>query len=108
MNDLNRLAEDLHATAVSKGFWDGELNDDKFMAKLNYCHEEISEITQAYKKNHGSEAIVEEIADTFIRLLDWYVAAQEYGVVQHNLESILEEKANKNKSRASLHGKRVG
>ena len=43
MTDLNKLAEELHAAAVEKGFWDVEEAEIKHIAKM---HSELSEAVQ--------------------------------------------------------------
>ena len=108
MNYIEDLAVRLHETSKSKGFWDGAHTHDRFMAKLNYVHEEVSEVTQAYKKAKGSYKITEEIADILIRTLDWYEAAKDAGIVEDSLSEVLYSKMETNQGRANLHGKVVG
>lgn len=101
---LDVLAAVLHENAKEKGFWDGEYSNDKIGNKLALVHSEITEVLEAIRKNKGSEEIVEEMADTIIRLLDVYAAMRNEDKILHSLDEVLQNKINKNKERPRLHG----
>ena len=101
---LDALAAILHETAVEKGFWDGEYTHDKIGNKLALVHSEVTEVLEAIRKSHGSEKVVEEMADVIIRLLDIYAAMRNEESVVHSLDDILNKKMNINKERERLHG----
>ena len=101
---LDALAAVLHETAVEKGFWDGEINYDKLGNKLALVHSEVTEVLEAIRKSKGSEAVVEEMADVLIRLLDLYAAMRNSGDLTHSFDEILDKKLNINKERPKLHG----
>jgi NTP pyrophosphatase (non-canonical NTP hydrolase) len=101
---LDALAATLHETAKEKGFWDGEYSHDKIGNKLALVHSEVTEVLEAIRKSHGSEKVVEEMADVIIRLLDVYAAMRNQEQVIHSLDEVLEAKINKNKERPRLHG----
>jgi len=101
---LDALSAVLHETAIEKGFWDGEYNNDKVGNKLALVHSEVTEVLEAIRKSQGSEKVVEEIADTIIRLLDVYAAMRNEEAVLHSLDEILHKKMEKNKTRPALHG----
>lgn len=108
---LDALAGDLHATAVEKGFWDTEVDINFVLAKLALVHSEVSEVLEAIRKSKGSEAIVEEMADIIIRLLDLYSGMVEHGWLDWeladipiSLDEVLARKAGVNKDRPRLHG----
>jgi NTP pyrophosphatase (non-canonical NTP hydrolase) len=101
---LDALAALLHETAKEKGFWDGEYNHDKIGNKLALVHSEVTEVLEAIRKSHGSEKVVEEMADVIIRLLDVYAAMRNEEQILHSLDEILEKKININKERPRLHG----
>ena len=67
-------------------------------------HSEVTEVLEAIRKNHGSEKVVEEIADIIIRILDVYAAMRNEEQILHSLDEILEKKININKERPRLHG----
>jgi NTP pyrophosphatase (non-canonical NTP hydrolase) len=101
---LDALSALLHETAIEKGFWDGDYSHDKIGNKLALVHSEVTEVLEAIRKSHGSEKIVEEMADVIIRLLDVYAAMRNEEQIMHSLDEILESKINKNKERPRLHG----
>ena len=101
---LDALAAVLHETAKEKGFWDGDYTHDKVGNKLALVHSEVTEVLEAIRKSHGSEKVVEEIADVIIRLLDVYAAMRNEEAVLHSLDEILHKKMEKNKTRPALHG----
>lgn len=101
---LDALAAVVHETAVEKRFWDGEYTHDKIGNKLALVHSEVTEVLEAIRKNKGSEAIVEEIADTLIRLLDVYAAMRNQEEVTDSLDEMLYKKMERNKYRPALHG----
>jgi NTP pyrophosphatase (non-canonical NTP hydrolase) len=101
---LDALSAVLHETAIQKGFWDGEYTYDKLGNKLALVHSEVTEVLEAVRKNQGSEKIVEEIADTIIRILDVYAAMRNEEHVLHSLDEVLHNKIEKNTHRPPLHG----
>ena len=79
MIDLNKLAKELHAAAVEKGFWDVEDALDKHCAKMI---SELGEIVQADRmgimyevERDGAkpEGVVAELADFVMMALDLLV-----------------------------------
>jgi len=101
---LDALSAVLHESAKEKGFWDGKYTNDKVGNKLALVHSEVTEVLEAIRKSHGSEKIVEEMADVIIRLLDVYAAMRNEEQILHSLDEVLEAKINKNKDRPRLHG----
>ena len=101
---LDALAAILHETAREKGFWDGIYSHDKVGNKLALVHSEVTEVLEAIRKNHGSEKVVEEMADVIIRLLDIYAAMRNEEAIIHSLDEILQKKMDINKDRQRLHG----
>lgn len=101
---LDALSAILHETAVEKGFWDGEITYDKIGNKLALCHSEITEVLEALRKQKPKEHIVEEIADSIIRILDLYAAMMNEGIVEDSLDEIMSKKMERNSHRPKLHG----
>jgi len=101
---MERLAKLMHDTAKEKGFWDGDYSYDKIGNKLALVHSEVTEVLEAIRKDKGQIAIVEEMADVIIRLLDIYQAMVEHGDISISIEKVLKEKMDINKKREKLHG----
>lgn len=83
MVDLNRLAQELHAAAVEKGFWDVEDALKKHVAKM---HSELGEVIQADRagimyevERDGAkpEGVVAELADFVMMMLDYIIHVME-------------------------------
>ena len=92
---LNQLAEICHSIAVEKGFWDKERNMGE---ALMLIVTELAEAMEAHRKQ-DHENFKEEIADTFIRLLDLC------GGLKLDMEEEIAKKSEKNKQRPYKHGK---
>jgi len=104
-SSLDTWATLLHTTATQKGFWDYEqVTPEVVLSKLALVASEVSEVLEAYRKQHGSEAIVEEFADIIIRTLDLYDGMREVGLVTHSLDEVFRNKAEKNLAREHKHG----
>jgi NTP pyrophosphatase (non-canonical NTP hydrolase) len=101
---IDALAATLHQTAIEKGFWDGEVTNDKIGNKLALVHSEVTEVLEAIRKSKGSESVVEEMADVLIRLLDLYAAMRDENLIEHSFDEVLDKKLNINKERPRLHG----
>ena len=103
---LDDLAEQLHETAVSKGFWPEDV-DDIFIAKqCMMIVSEVTELMEAIRKDKGEEEIAMETADILIRTLDLYAGLVDNGYTTVSLDYALQEKANINKDRPEKHGVR--
>lgn len=95
----------IHENAVEKGFWDGPVDPNFVLAKLALIASEVSEVLEAYRKQQGSEKIMEEFADIFIRTYDLIVGLEEAGIVDHHdIDWVIREKMSVNAKRAAKHG----
>ena len=92
---LNELAALCHAIAVEKGFWEKERNMGE---ALMLIVTELAEAMEAHR-HQDPENFKEEIADTFIRLLDLC------GGLKIDIEEEIAKKSEKNKGRPYKHGK---
>ncbi len=105
---MQSMGEDIHKTAVEKGFWNDKAGEDRanqILAKMMLIDTEVSELADAYVKDRGSEEILKECADVLIRLLDLVQAMKEYGIIVHDLDAVLSEKINFNKTRPPKHNR---
>lgn len=126
---INELIKDIHQNAVEHGFWDG---NRCFAETVALCHSELSEALEedragrplVWKKctKNGKpcskceefefpdscsedwidakpEGVAVEMADCIIRIMDWA------GAMGVDLEKIIIDKHEYNKSRERLHGK---
>lgn len=92
---LNELAQYCHSIAVEKGFWDEERNIGE---ALMLIVTELAEAMEAYR-HQDDENFREELADTFIRLLDLC------GGLDIDVEEEIYAKSQRNKKRPYKHGK---
>ncbi|MDO8581164.1 MAG: nucleotide pyrophosphohydrolase [Candidatus Omnitrophota bacterium] len=92
---LNQLAQTCHRIAVEKGFWEKERNIGE---ALMLIVTELAEAMEAHR--HQDDAnFKEELADTFIRLLDLC------GGLNIDIEEEIYQKSLRNKNRPYKHGK---
>jgi NTP pyrophosphatase (non-canonical NTP hydrolase) len=103
---LDLLAERVHATAREKGFWAGDVDINFVLAKIALVHSEGSEILEAIRKEKGDAAVVEEMADLIIRLLDLYEGMRRTGWLNEtvSLDHAIDAKARFNTTRPQRHG----
>ena len=92
---LNELAEYCHAIAVEKGFWEQERNIGEALMLI------VTELAEAMEshRHQDDDNFREELADTFIRLLDLC------GGLKIDIEEEIDKKSQKNKNRPYKHGK---
>lgn len=104
--NLDDLAYKLHQTAKSKGFYDSlDMSDFNSQAKqLAMIHSEVTEVLEALRKSKGEKAVVEELDDILIRVLDFWYALYDAKVINTSLHDVLGEKARINEGRDKMHG----
>lgn len=108
--NLDKLAKNLHETALEKGFWDPfhrMHKEDRFIfysKQLAMIHSEATEVLEALRKDKGQDKVVEELADIMIRVLDLYAGMKKNGDVIDSLDQAMKDKAKINTTRPRLHG----
>lgn len=99
------MIDEIYQTAKDKGFWEGEVNPEKLLSKMCLIHSEVSEVMEAYRKSHGSDKIMEEFADIFIRCYDLIAGMYYAGVVDtKDINSVIQNKMKINSERPKKHG----
>ena len=103
---LDAVAALLHETALSKGFYDSlDMQEFNSQAKqLAMIHSEVTAVLEALRKSQGQAKVVEEIVDILIRVLDFYAALRNAGVVHDSLDDTLGIKSEVNSGRPRMHG----
>ncbi len=100
---LNEIADSIHETVRSKGFWDHEYvgdiaNPSIIPEKLALITSEVSEALEAFRDKNYDE-FNEELIDILIRTLDLAAA---YNI---DVDTILATKMAKNQKRPFMHGR---
>lgn len=106
--NIKELQKEVHENSKAHGWWEGERN---FGELISLCHSELSEALEevrkgkAYNETYYSdggkpEGVPSELADVVIRVLDM---CEHYKI---DMEAILKEKHEFNKSRPYKHGKK--
>ena len=109
MNDqfgFDDLCEQLHKTAVEKGFWPDDVDDIFITKQLMMIVSEAVEVMEAIRKDKGEHEIADEMADILIRTFDLYAGLVEHGYTRVSLDHAFENKTKVNKSRPEKHGVR--
>lgn len=104
--NLDVLSSELHENAHQKGFYES-LNMAEFNSQakqLAMVHSEVTEVLEALRKEKGQEAVLDELADILIRVLDFYAALYQAGVLNGSLQDALFTKMAVNTARAKMHG----
>ena len=106
MGYIDNQAEAAHAISVTNGFWDEEVDIHFILSKIALGHSEWSELLEAIRKEKGPDAIVEEMADVYIRLVDLFQGMKLSGWLPSDasLGSVIERKMAYNASRPRKHG----
>jgi NTP pyrophosphatase (non-canonical NTP hydrolase) len=121
---IDNIAEQCHKTSREHGFWEHEvvypnghprdgfncvLNPSIIGEKLALIHSEVSEALESARENHPDD-IMEELADTVIRVFDLAVYVQGSrtvpgSVAPPTIGKAIYDKMEKNQSRDHKHGK---
>ena len=105
--DLDDIAHTIHANAVEKGFWEANTEESRtifYLKQLAMIHSEVSETLEAIRKEKGEDAVVEELADIIIRVLDLWAGMSWDQYINKSLKNTVAEKVEKNRSRPKMHG----
>ena len=101
---FDNLCEQLHETAVEKGFWPEEVDDIFITKQLMMIVSEAVEVMEAIRKDKGEEEIADEMADILIRTLDLYAGLVDNGYTTISLDYAFKKKTEVNKTRPEKHG----
>lgn len=106
MTYLDEMADHLHQVATEKGFWPAEVDDIFITKQLMMIVSETVEVMEAIRKDRGSSAVADEMADILIRTFDLYAGLRENRYTDISLDEALEKKVSFNKTRPERHGVR--
>lgn len=106
MGYIDNQAEAAHAISKMNGFWDEDVDVHFLLSKLALLHSEVSETLEAIRKDKGEGYILEELADIYIRLVDFYQGAKMAGWLsaEASLGATIEQKMTYNANRPRKHG----
>lgn len=104
--NINELVDEAYTTAVSKGWWENRTSIGECLALI---HSEISEALEDYRHGRMSYSTEKgkpvgfptELADTVIRIADLC------GHLNIDLDWVLRQKMDYNKTRSYRHGGKV-
>lgn len=108
VNVFDTLEHSLHNAAVEKGFY-GSLDMSEFNSQakqLMMITSEVVEVMEVLRKDKGNDALLDELADIYIRLFDFTEALRRAGVLEGSVAHAIYEKAKFNQSRPKMHGVR--
>lgn len=105
---LEDLANEVHRTAVKKGFWPNDVDDIFVTKQLMMIVSEAVEVMEAIRKDKGNQEVAEEMADIVIRTLDLWAGLKETGFVEPDadLQAVFNNKTSINETRPERHGVR--
>ena len=103
---LDTMANDVHSTAVAKGFWPEDVDDIFVTKQLMMIVSEAVEVMEAIRKDKSKQEVADEMADIVIRTLDLWQGLKENGYVEDSaeLQVAFNNKTNVNKDRPQKHG----
>ena len=110
LNNLDDMAFTINAHARKQGFWEPLKRMQKedhiifYLKQLQMINTEVSEVTEAIRKEKGDAEVVEELADILIRLLDLYAGLSTEGYTNESLQKHFHNKIAKNQDRPKMHG----
>lgn len=100
---FSTLSDEVHRTAIEKGFWENTVSTGEFIA---LTHSELSEALEAARKGNPTDkhlpeydSLTVELADVVIRIMDYSAA------MCLNVGGAIVAKSEFNKTRPYKHGK---
>lgn len=104
ISSFNELAQDIHATNVRNGFWEGERNKSEAIALM---HSELSEALEGLRDGDPPDNKLPKFPSSAVEFADCIIRIMDYAA-GHNLpvaESVI-AKAAFNKTRPYKHGRK--
>ena len=100
----NRMQNEMHQVAVSKGFHDKPVEDG---TRLALIHSEVSEVLEALRKGNPPDDKVPEFTGEEAELADVVIRVMDYaGAKGLRIAEAIVAKSQYNKTREKMHGKK--
>lgn len=106
-HDIDEMAFQIHDNSVAKGFWDQNTPENFplfYLKQIAMIHSEASETLEAIRKEKGDAEVVDELADTMIRVMDLWAGMVRDGYTKIRLSDAIDAKMAKNTTRPPMHG----
>lgn len=106
MTNIDDQAAAAYAISKSNGFWDDEVTVHFLLSKIALLQSEGSELLEAIRKEQGEEAVLHEMADVYIRLIDMFQGMKASGWLScdASLDEAIANKMAINAGRPRKHG----
>lgn len=104
VKSYNALAQEIHAVAVDKGFWEDDRSDAEAIALM---HSELSEALEAVRYGNPPDDKLPEFDGATVEFADCIIRIMDTGQARgYKIADALVSKLEYNKSRPYKHGKK--